>query len=131
MSIEPESPPWPSVRARRWLFGVFAVVWLAALTMPVPFKEPSLLGWQEPPITFAKLLHLCAYAFFTIFAASLRLPRARRWMLLVFIFGHAMLSELLQFTFHAYTGRTGKWSDVALDSVGILIGMALSWRWWR
>jgi len=119
------------LRIRRWLFALFAVLWLLALTLPVPFREPSLLGWQEPPITLAKLLHLVAYACFTMLGAWMQLPPARRGLVLATIAGHAVLSEFLQHLFRTWTGRTGKWTDVALDCAGILIGVALTWKWWR
>jgi VanZ family protein len=49
-------------------------------------------------------------------------------VLLVFWFLHADATEVGQ---RFVPGRTGSLRDVALDHCGLLIGVALSWRWWR
>ena len=129
---EPISVPLrPSLAVRRWLWLLYAIAWTTALLMPVPFRLPPESGWLVPLFTFSKLLHICAYALFTGLSAWLRLAVPYRWLLLVLLVGHGMLTEYLQFLMRNISHRTGQWSDVVLDCFGISLGAALTWKWWR
>jgi hypothetical protein len=52
-----------------------------------------------------------------------------RWLLLALLFGHACGTELLQYLMDV--GRTGSVRDVGLDWLGIALGVALTWKWYR
>lgn len=97
--------------------------------VPLPLK-PWDASWIEPFWTFSKALHVAAYALFCALCAWMLVPRPYRWLLLVFLIGHAMLTEYVQYLMHDFFGRTGQWSDVGLDAIGIALGVALTWRWW-
>ena len=120
----------PSLAARRWIWVGYAIAWTTALLMPVPLPEQTDPRWQEPLFTFTKCVHVSAYAVFTGLSAWLLLPRRYRWIMPIVLVGHGMLTELLQHLMHDICGRTGQWSDVGLDVIGIAIGVALSWKWW-
>ena len=119
------APPW------RWLvWSAFVVCWTVSLLMPVPVQpEESGLKSREVLFYFSKTLHVGAYAFFTVLSGWLRVPARQRGWLLAFLFVHAAGTETLQALLP--TGRTGRVPDVLLDSLGIVVGVALSWPWWR
>jgi VanZ family protein len=122
---------WPSLTIRRWLWLAYAVAWTIALLAPVPLKNPPNPLVAEAVFTFSKALHVMAYALFTGLSAWMMLPLPFRWLLIIFLVGHGMLTELLQYLMHDLCGRTGQWSDVVLDCIGITIGVAVTWKWWR
>jgi VanZ family protein len=121
---------YPSLAVRRWIFAIYAVAWTVALEMPVPIEMPTDPTYREPLFTFTKCLHVSAYALLTILAAWMRLPGWQRAIVLVLIIAHTMLTELGQFFLSDICHRTGQWSDVGLDLIGITIGFVLSWKWW-
>jgi VanZ family protein len=43
---------------------------------------------------------------------------------------HAWGTEMLQEMLVDYFNRGGQLSDVAFDVMGIVIGVAISWKWW-
>jgi len=98
--------------------------------VPVPLKPPD-PSWIEPIWMSSKTLHISAYALFTCLCAWMLVPRRYRWLLIGILLGHAMLTEFAQYLTHDLFGRTGQWSDVGLDTIGIAIGLALAWPWWR
>ncbi|HXG11478.1 MAG TPA: VanZ family protein [Gemmataceae bacterium] len=124
------SPAW------RWL------VWLAWVTVStVLLIGPSLaqllrrqLDSGENPaldsqiFLLSKVFHVSDYALMAALTAWL--PIARRWrgLLLVFLSAHAAGTEWLQ---QYVETRTGTWHDVAIDHLGLLLGLALTWKWWR
>jgi VanZ family protein len=116
----------PAIRWALWALCVTA--WTAVLltTTPVHVMEEVL----PPQATFpvAKAGHVAAYAFLTALSAWLGVRGGRRWLLLGFLSLHGMATEYLQ-TF--VPERTGCWSDVGIDHLGIVLGLALSWKWWR
>jgi hypothetical protein len=123
--------PRPSLSVRRWLWLLFTIAWTIALQVPKPFKETGYPPIDEGLFTFSKTVHVAAYAVFTVLSAWMALPVRYRWLLLVFLIGHAMLTEYVQYLLHDICGRTGQWSDVGLDAIGIGIGAACTWKSWR
>jgi hypothetical protein len=112
------------VRGLGWLLCV--AIWTFALlsTYPVEFGKSVIpLGTFLP---VAKILHVCAYAFLTVFISWLPLRRWR-WLLLAFLSLHAAGTEYLQ---QFVPGRTGKVMDVFIDHAGMLLGLALTWKRW-
>jgi VanZ family protein len=119
----------------RWaVWLAFLVAWSVALLVPDPieflfrYKPDSLELSSEMTFLMAKALHVTAYALAAILTGWLRAPGSWRWVLLAFWFLHAGATEVGQLF---VPGRTGSLRDVALDHVGLLIGLAVSWRWWR
>jgi VanZ family protein len=112
----------------RWLaWWVCVAVWTAALltTYPVKIKEAVLPDVAAFPV--AKTLHVCAYAFLTATAAFLHVRGGWRWLLIAFLSFHGCATEYLQ----NFVGRDGNLRDVTFDHAGILLGLFVSWRWWR
>ena len=108
------------------LWGVCLAVWTAALltTYPVQVsKEVLPPQWGFPA---AKTLHVSAYAFLTALAAWL--PARRCWPLLVLLSLHGCATEFFQ---QWVPGRHGSFMDVGWDHLGIALGLALTWKWWR
>jgi hypothetical protein len=115
----------------RWLvWSVYAAAWTAALLVPVPV-QPEPTGLKSPDVLFyfSKAVHLSAYAVFAVLSAWVGAPLPYCRLLLASLFVHAAGTEILQALLP--TGRHGCVSDFFLDSVGIAIGVALSWKWWR
>jgi VanZ family protein len=119
----------------RWTIWIlYTLLWSTALLVPDPIK--FLRGHAPRGIelsdnltyVMAKSLHVSAYATAAILTGWLRAPSPWRWVLLLFWFLHADATELGQLL---VPGRHGDLRDVAFDHVGLLIGLALSWRWWR
>jgi VanZ family protein len=113
----------------RWLiWGGCVSAWTLALLTPQPVQVAQEV--LPPPSEFptAKILHVCMYAFLTILSAWLGVRGPRRWLLVVFLSLHGCLTEYFQ-TFVPL--RTGSWIDVGIDHLGILLGLLLSWKWWR
>lgn len=123
-------PPWPSLTFRRWLWLAYALSWTVALLVPLPFQAEPGTALAQQIFTFSKSLHVLAYTLFTVLAAWMWLPRTARLFLLLGLYGHAMLTEFLQWVLHDLTHRTGQWSDVALDSIGVTLGVIVAWKWW-
>jgi VanZ family protein len=106
----------PAIRWTLWMLCV--AVWTLMLVTPQPAK----IMQDVLPA------HVLSYAFLTVLAAWLRVRGDRRWLLLVFLSLHGMATEYVQ---THVPGRSGSWRDVGIDHIGILLGLALSWRWWR
>jgi VanZ family protein len=113
----------------RWALWTLCVAgWTALLVTTAPARVirevvPSQASWSVH-----KIGHVVGYAFLTLLSAWLGVRRERRWLLLVFLSLHGMGTEFVQ-TF--VPERYGSWTDVGIDHVGIALGLALSWRWWR
>jgi len=119
----------------RWaIWFAFLVAWSVALLVPDPIgwllrhKPDSLELPHQTTFLMAKTLHVTAYAVAAVLTGWLRAPGPWRWVLLVFWFLHADATEVGQ---RFVPGRSGSLRDVALDHLGLLIGVALSWHWWR
>jgi VanZ family protein len=122
----------------RWpIWGIYTVAWSMALLVPNPVylvlshgpggkKIDPALEWGL--FLFAKTLHVMAYALAAVLTGWLRAPGRWRWVLLAFWSLHACGTEFGQLFVPT---RTGSLRDVGLDHLGLLIGVALTWRWWR
>ena len=112
----------------RWFFWtVFVIVWTAALltTEPVHVAQAVL----APPVIFptSKLLHLSAYAVLAVLSGWLFVTAHWRWLLVVFMCFHAFGTEFFQ---QFVPERGASLRDVGIDHIGIVVGLALSSRWW-
>ena len=117
---------------KRWLWAVWClgvVVWTVALTttFPVHIKE-ALLPVDPAGIPVAKVLHVTAYAFLATFAGYLRPKGNWRWLILLLLLEHGVLTEWGQ---NFVDKRTSSVNDILIDHIGVALGVALSWPWWK
>lgn len=122
---------WPA-RSVRWsIWLIYVVSWSAALLVPVPVKPRENSALLHPLVLFlfSKSLHVAAYALLAVLSGWLRLRGRACWLMMAFLLFHAAATEFLQWLLP--TGRTGCVRDVVLDAVGIGLGMAITWKWWR
>jgi VanZ family protein len=113
----------------RWLVcAVYAAAWTAALLYHSPV--PDEVRPEDPWVYFllAKTLHVVAYAFWAVLCGWIGADGRWRWLLLALLCAHGFLSEYLQ---GFVPTRTPSLRDVALDLIGIALGVTLSWGWWR
>ena len=108
-------------------FLAFLTLWTVALLSPVPPEAKEQLGGEWQAFLFGKCLHIGSYAFLTVLAGLLPLPRRGRWLVLALLVLHAVTTETIQ----PYFGRGGSIKDVGIDSVGMALGLLVGWRWWR
>jgi VanZ family protein len=122
---KPSFPCW-----LRWLtWGVFAAAWAAALLTPHPAQLADAVLPKQARFPAAKSLHVASYTVLTLLTSWLCVRRGWRWALLGFVSLHAMGTEFFQ---QFVPLRHGSVQDVGIDHIGILLGLALSWRtWWR
>ena len=125
------------VRWTIWLF--YTLAWTAALLMPAPeilaraFLVPRFVSHQDfndmgPPMTIAaKVLHVSAYAILAVLSGWLPVQRRWRWLLLAFLSAHGFATEYLQ---NFAVDRHPSLGDVGLDHAGVILGLAVSWKWW-
>jgi hypothetical protein len=114
----------------RWLlWSGYVVAWTTALLVPSPIDAAAHPALQTEIRVFAKSVHVSAYAVLAILTGWLGVRGPVRWFLLAFLFAHTLGTEWLQHLMQL--GRTASWGDVGLDHVGIALGLALSWKWWR
>lgn len=117
---------------KRWLWvgwWVAVAVWTAALTttLPVHVKE-AVLPHDPYGVPVSKVLHVVAYAFLAGSVACLRPPGVWRWLLLIFLLEHGVVTEYVQLF---VPDRTGAVPDILIDHGGIALGLLLTWPWWR
>ena len=111
----------------RWLvWFAFLIAWSAALLSEAPVAlARSVLRWDHR-VPASKVLHVAAYAAFTVLSGWLRPTGRLRWWLVAFLCCHALGSEVLQ----GYVPtRTPSWLDVGLNLLGISIGLFICWKW--
>jgi VanZ family protein len=112
----------------RWLaWCVVLVAWTIALltTEPVHVAEAVLAPRMLFPAS--KFLHVSAYALLAVLSGWLQVSFRFRWLLLVFLSLHAAGTEYLQ---QFVPERVPSLRDVGIDHVGIVLGLAVSWKWW-
>jgi hypothetical protein len=135
MNTGPERPPfhrgWPARRVRLVIWLLYALGWTIALLAPSPFPETASEIGPVPSLLAGKALHLTAYALFALLTAWVSFPRSWRWPVLGFLLAHALLTEYLQFVLQDWTQRTGNWRDASINVGGILLGVLVTWNWWR
>jgi hypothetical protein len=137
-----DAAPWPGPLVRWVVWAVFAVAWTTALLVPKPISSRQLtenvtsqVAHEETAkaagqwLPFSALVHLSAYGVFAVLSGWQLLSRLGRWLLLAFVLGHGILTEFLQWLLP--TGRTGCVEDVGLDWLGVLLGLAVTWKWWQ
>lgn len=113
-------------RARLWrvLWLLYAAAWSAALLTTFPIEARDAIVAEEYGFSAGKLLHVVAYAVFTVLTS--RLPCWRRTMLGVVIL-HGPLTEFLQ----QFVDRSASLMDVGLDWLGVVLGVLGAWTRWR
>jgi VanZ family protein len=115
-------------KAIRWLLWLLPLAaWTTALLTPQPVQLADAVLPDSLQFPSFKLLHVGAYAVLAVLAGWLRAPPRVRWLLLVFLSAHAMGTEYFQ---RFVPLRTPSWGDVGWDHLGLLLGLALSWKWW-
>jgi hypothetical protein len=132
---------WASSRIRWSIWSVYAVAWTISLLVPRPSGSAHLTeriagrvvneqaAWKaDQVLPFGSVVHVCAYALFAGLSGWLQVAPRWRWWLLALLIGHGALTEYLQWLLP--TGRNGCVTDVGLDAIGILLGVALTWKWW-
>ena len=114
---------------RRVVWVGYMVLWSLALVTPQPVRASHAVlpeGLQFPAprcCTWSGYALLCALTGWQ----RLGTPRWRPLILLA-LSAHACLTELIQ---RVVPERHGSWDDVTLNHVGLYLGIALAWRWWR
>jgi VanZ family protein len=109
------------------VWGAFLAAWSAALLTPDPNRLVRGLVPEEGSFLLAKGLHVTAYALLAALSGWLRPPPRLRLPLALALSAHAFATEFLQ---HFVPKRTPSLRDVALDHLGLLLGGALTYRWW-
>jgi hypothetical protein len=107
-----------------WWVGVAA--WTAALTTTEPVHIHETFLRDPPGIPLAKVLHVTAYAFLAALAVGLRPPHPWRWLAVIFLLEHGVVTEFVQ---NFVELRTSSVFDILLDHAGVAAGAALTW-WW-
>lgn len=120
-----ESTPRWRLSWRIWL-TVFCV-WTTLLITPGNWFPGSVATSQVGGIGVAKLLHIGAFAVLAGSAGWLPNTLRQRTMISFAMILHGGLTELIQ-TQVPY--REGSWRDVAIDTVGVIVGyLTTRWRW--
>ena len=117
----------------RWLiWAAVVIVWTVGLQYPVP--EPRSLPAGEfisvNRFLLGKSLHVLVYLGLTVLSAWVPMSQRYRWMMMFFLMAHAWGGEMLQEALNPWCHRGGSLSDIGIDIVGILLGVAASWKWW-
>jgi hypothetical protein len=112
------------------VFLVFLSLWTWKLLEPYPVPEEIRQGLAgaELLLIAAKSLHALGYAFLTILAATLPVPRHWRCFFVGLLVLHGVATEIGQ-TF--VPNRTGRVYDVLIDWCGIALGLGAVKLWKR
>ncbi|HKI38407.1 MAG TPA: VanZ family protein [Gemmataceae bacterium] len=113
---------------RRVVWLGFALLWTAALVTPQPVRVSQAALPEQAQFPVGKSLHVAAYALLCVLTAWQRFAPRWRPLLLLALSAHAAGTEFVQ---QFVPLRHGSWEDVALDHVGLYLGVVLAWRWWR
>lgn len=114
------------VRGLGWCLCVG--LWTAALLTTLPVAVGDEVVPTDLQFPAAKCLHVGAYAFLTLYLAWMPLPRGWRFLVLAFLSLHAAGTEFFQ---QFVPDRHPAVTDVLIDHVGIMLGIALTWKRWR
>ena len=119
--------PW-----RCWLWAAYLLFWSVIVQTPVPPAEELPFGEFIEPRKFvvAKSIHVASYALLTVLSGWLFVPTRWRWLLMFVVMGHGAAMELLQAALVDMCHREGTLRDVGFNCLGVLVGVALSWKWW-
>ena len=116
----------------RWLVWIIVViVWTTALEMPVsePDGPAGEFIWTNKYL-FTKTVHVVSYGVLTVLSAWVPMNARYRWLMMFFVMGHAWGTEMLQKVLHDWCHRGGSLEDVGYDILGIIVGVAASWKVW-
>src|SRR5262249_11227580 len=128
MSVTRERPGRPAP-VWRWLaWSGFLAAWSAALLTTEPVHVAADVLPENAVFPASKLLHVGCYTVLTLLTGWLPVRRAAAWLLLFLPTAHAFATEYLQ---QFVPERGPSLVDVGIDHVGIVLGLALSWKWWR
>ena len=106
---------------------LYAAAWSWALLTPQPVRLRDALLDETPALVSSKVVHVAGYLAFTMLSGCLRPAVPYRWLILAFLSLHAFGTEYLQ---QFVPQRTPSLHDVGLDHVGIVLGLAITWKWW-
>jgi VanZ family protein len=112
----------------RWLIWLAVVIgWTIALLTTPPVDVAHAVLAEEMIFPVSKLLHVIVYALLAVLSGWLQVPFRFRWLLLLFMSLHAVGTEFFQ----QFIPKRGPsvW-DVGSDHIGIILGLAVSWKWW-
>jgi hypothetical protein len=115
---------------RRLVWLAYLLAWTAALVTPQPVRLSQETLPESAQLPVGKSLHVAAYALLCVLTAWQRFPLRWRPLLLLALSAHAAGTELVQWYFESLM-RHGCWQDVALDHIGLYLGVIVAWRWWR
>lgn len=110
-----------------WVYWfLILVIWTALLVAPGDwfFDQGK---HQIGGLGIGKFLHIGFYALLAASAGWLRLSLNWRMALIPLLVLHGGFTEWMQ-TFVPF--REGCWRDVGIDSLSVLTGFLLTWRWW-
>lgn len=112
------------------IFLVFLGLWTWKLLEPYPVPEDLRDGLERAGLSFiaAKSLHAAGYAFLTILAFTLPVPKRWRWFLVLLLAWHGVATEIGQ---SFVPNRTGRVRDVLIDWLGIGLGLLAVRAWPR
>jgi VanZ family protein len=113
------------VRRAVWL--AYLVLWTLALVTPQPVRASEATLPPSARFPAAKSLHVAAYAVLCALTGWQRFPPRWRPLALLALSAHAAGTEVVQLY---VPNRHGCWEDVALNHVGLYLGVVLAWRWW-
>ena len=113
---EARTRPW------RWALLLLAGMITVLALMPAPPQQAN-LGWD-------KLNHLAAFAALALCAVFgwRSSPASRRIVVLLGLLAFGGAIELVQLQ---VPNRSGEWSDLGADALGIGLGALLAWLWLR
>lgn len=109
---------------RLWLVAL--TVWTLLLITPGNWFG-SVGAAKVGKVGAGKLLHVSAYAGLTAAIGWLPLSFSKRRLLVLAMILHGVMTEIIQ-TVIPY--REGCLTDVGIDTVSVLLGFILSYRWW-
>jgi len=117
-------------RSRLLLWWIYLIGWTTALVAPIRDQTAWVVTAINIDLKFlvAKTVHVVGYALFAALTGWLLVPLRARWLMMFLLMSHGTLTELIQ---EHVEGRNGNLHDVALDQLGIALGVLFTWRWWR